>query len=170
MALTREKKQKIIENLKEKIKNQKVIVFTNFKGLKVKDFFGLREELKKIDSEIVVAKKTLVKIAFKENNIEVDEKDLGRELALVFGYKDEISPIKISYKFSCQNENFELLGGIFEREFIGKEQIIELAKLPSKEELLAKLVGGIRAPIFNFVQVLQGNIKGLLYVLTRVKT
>jgi len=66
--------------------------------------------------------------------------------------------------------NLKILGGIFKNEFVEAEKIIELAKLPTREELLARLVGSISAPISNFINVLEANIKGLIYVLTKAKT
>jgi len=66
--------------------------------------------------------------------------------------------------------NLKILGGFLENKFVEAEKIIELAKLPTREELLARLVGSISAPISNFINVLEANIKGLIYVLTKAKT
>lgn len=173
MALTKEQKKKILANLKEKIEKQKVMIFADFTGLKVKDFASLRKKLKKEENEIKVAKKTLIQIALKELKGETlqnfDVQNLRGQVALVFGYRDEISPAKTVYQFGLTNTNLKILGGIFEKNFIQAEKIIELAQLPTKEELLARLVGSISAPISNFVNVLEANIKGLLFALSAIK-
>lgn len=170
MALTREQKQKIIQEVKDKIARQKAMVFVSIENLKAKDLFGLREKLKKADCLLVVAKKTLLNIAFKEKKIDFDKEKIKGQPALVFGFGDEISPAKIAYQFSRKNENLKISGGFFENKFIEAEEVIELAKIPSREALLARIVGSISAPIANFANVLQGNIKGLITVLSKLKT
>jgi len=89
---------------------------------------------------------------------------------LVFGYKDEISLTKIIYQFAEANPNLKILGGFLENQFRTAEEIITLAQLPTKEELLSGLVRSVSAPISNFINVLQGNIKGLIIVLAKAKT
>ena len=169
MALKREQKKNILEKIKEKIDKQKTVVFVAIKGLKAKDIFDLREALKKSNNLLMVAKKTLFGIAFKSKKVKINKNKLEGEIGLVFGFEDEISPAKISYQFSQKNENLKILGGIFENKFIEKERVIELAMLPSKEELYAKVVGTINAPLANFVGILQGNIRSLVYILSNIK-
>jgi len=169
MPLTKEQKKKIIEDLKEKIDKQKSMVFVAIANLKTKDIIDLRKRLKEKDCLLFVAKKTLLKIASQKKNLLIDIKKLEGEIALIFGFKDEISAAKISYQFSLENKNLKILGGIFEDEFIDVEKVIALAKIPSKQELLARLVGTISSPISGFVNVLQGNIKGLIFVLNTIK-
>ncbi|MDO8265140.1 MAG: 50S ribosomal protein L10, partial [Candidatus Parcubacteria bacterium] len=85
---------------------------------------------------------------------------------------DEVMPAKIAYQFSQKNANLKILGGLIESQrgsLLGTEQVIELAKLSSKEELLARLVGSIAAPMSGFANVLQGNIRNLVYVLNAIK-
>lgn len=170
MALTKAQKQKIVEDLKEKIARQKTMIFVDFTGLKVKDLSNLRKKLRAVDSELKVAKKTLLGLVFKKAGLEIEAKKIKGEIALVLGYNDGLSPAKIIYQFSQENPNLKILGGFFEKKFREAEEIITLAQLPAREELLAKLVGTISAPVSNLVNVLQGNIKGLIYVLTKVKT
>jgi large subunit ribosomal protein L10 len=115
-------------------------------------------------------KKTLLKLAFKEKEITaIDPKELKGELGVIFGFKDEITPAKIIYKFSQQHESLpKILGGILENNFKEEQDIVALAKLPSKEELLRKLLGSISNPISALVNILQGNIRGLVYVLGQI--
>jgi len=172
MALTKEQKQKNIKDLKEKVAKQKSMVFVDFTGLGVAKMTELRKEMKVEDCEFKVAKKTLVQLALKDFNKEIAEKvkELQGEIALGFGYKDEIAPFKILGKFSKQNESLKILSGTLEKEFIEQEQAIVLSELPSKQELLAKMVGSISAPVSGFTRVLQGNIRNLVYVLNAIKS
>ncbi|MFC1629651.1 50S ribosomal protein L10 [Patescibacteria group bacterium] len=168
MPQTREQKQQTVEVLKEKIKKQKAIIFVDFTGLKVKNLTGLRNDLKASESEFKVAKRNLIEIALKESKVDINLEELKGEIALVFGYKDQISPSKMVWQFSKKNQNLKILGGFSENKFLKSEEIIELAKLPSREELLARLVGSTKAPISGFVNVLQGNLRNLVYILSQI--
>ncbi len=132
----------------------------------------MRRKLKTAGCALKVAKKTLLGIAFgKDNDIwEKAKENIPGQLAVVFGIKDEIAPAKITEQFTKESENIKILGGIFESRFINKAEVIVLSKIPSREELLAKLVGSIFSPVSGLVNVLQRNIKGLVYVLSKIKT
>ncbi len=169
MPLTKAQKQKILDELKEKIAKQKVMIFADFTGLKVKDLSNLRKKIKAADGEIKVAKKTLLGLAAKSAGLEFETKKIKGEIASVFGYKDEISLAKIIYQFASANPNLKILGGFLENQFRTTEEIITLAQLPTKEELISRLARSVAAPISNFINVLQGNIKGLIYILAKAK-
>ena len=168
MPLNKNQKTKILEDLKEKIAKQKAMVFVDFTGLKVKDISRLRKELKKDKNEMKVAKKTLLNLALKENKLEITKDKLTGEVAMIFGFDDEVSSARIVYQFSKKNSAIKILGGFLENKFKEIEEIVALAQLPSREELLARLVGSIASPMSGFVRVLQGNIKGLVYILSNM--
>jgi large subunit ribosomal protein L10 len=170
MALTKLKKQKIIEELSEKVNKQKVMVFFDFTGLPVKDLSVLRKKMKAVNSELKVAKKTLLGLVLKKAGINLDVKNLRGEIAVVFGYQDELAPVKVGYQFSQENPNLKILTGFFEGQVKNKEEIILLAQLPGRQELLGKLINSINSPLYQLVNVLQANIKGLINILARAKT
>ncbi|MDD4062168.1 MAG: 50S ribosomal protein L10 [Candidatus Pacebacteria bacterium] len=170
MPLTKERKQEIVKDLDGKIKKQKAMVFVNFKGLKMDEISELRGELRKSDAGFTVFKKTLMNVAFKNNEIDIDAKSLKEEVGVVFGFSDPVSPAKIAYNFSKENPNLKIVSGFMDGSAISEEQVLALAKLPTREELLAQLVGTIQAPISGFATVLEGNIKGLIYTLKQVKS
>ncbi len=169
MAKTKEQKQKILEDLKDKIARQKAMVFVGITGLKVKELSDLRKRIKKIEGNLKVAKKTLIEKVFKENKLEFDKKECKEEVGVVFGFKDEILPAKTLYQFSRENDKLKILGGFIENKIKSAEELITLAQLPGREELLAKLVGSIQAPVSNFVYALNYNLKGLIYLLTIIR-
>jgi len=173
MAITREKKAKIIKELKENTDKQKSVIFVNFANLSSKKFFDLRKRLKKEGCVLKVAKKTLLKVTLKNSKIpivKILKEKVPAQLAMVFEFDEENKSPKIVYEFSKENENLKILGGIVENNYFEQEDIIELAQLPTKEVVLARLVGTIIAPVSNFVSVLQGNIKGLLHILINIKS
>jgi len=178
MPLSRSQKKEIIEDLESRLSRQKAVIFTNIQGLKVKDLTKLRKLLKEKGIDYKMVKKTLLKTAFKKtfpaaapDNIgSFDPRNIEGEIAVAFGYKDEILPAKILYKFSIENENLKIAGGIIAQRFFAKEELISLAKLPSREELLAKLAGTIASSFVGFINVLQGNAKKLVYILSNIKS
>jgi large subunit ribosomal protein L10 len=169
MAKTKQEKQEIIKNLEKSLDDQKIMIFANFKGIKNKNFSSLRSDLKSVSSNLTVAKKTLMNKVFENKKINISSDLLKGETAIVFGFGDQTSPAKKVYEFSRNNPEIGIIGGFLDGEFRTTKDIIELAKLPSREILLAKLVGTVQAPIVGLTSVLQGNIKGLVRVLSQIK-
>jgi large subunit ribosomal protein L10 len=157
MALNKTQKTKQIENVKENIVKQKSVVFIDFAKVSSKEMFSLRKNLKEAGCNLKIAKKTLVRIAFGQSNISFWNKiksSIPGQLALVFGFEDEIAPARIANQFGKTNENFKILGGIFETRFIDREKVLALANIPPRNELLGRLVGSIYSPVTSFVRVL----------------
>ena len=142
MPKTKEQKKKIIDKLKEKFEKQKIVLFVDFKGLKVKDLNEFKKKLKESYGEMMVAKKTLLNLASKEKKIPFDVKKLEGQIAVIFGLKDQILPAKIAYQFSKLNEKLKILGGIFEGNLISKN--IKFAIIVSRfnEFISNKLLSG----------------------------
>jgi len=161
MALTKEQKTKQIKSIKDKVsqgpKGCPSILFVDFAKVPSKDMFSLRKNLKEQGCNLKIAKKTLVRIAFGQSNISFWNKIksvIPGQLALVFGTEDEIAPYQITNKFAKDHADLKILGGIFEKKFIDREKALVLASLPTRNELLAKLVGSIYNPVSGFVRVL----------------
>jgi len=157
MALTKEQKTKQIKDVREKISNQKSVVFVDFSKVPSQDMFALRRNLKSEGCNLKIAKKTLVRIAFGQSGISFWNKikaAVPGQLALVLGIEDEIAPARIANKFAKDHESFKILGGIFENRFADREKVLALANLPSRNELLSRLVGSIANPMASFVRVL----------------
>ncbi len=157
MALTKEKKSKALESLKEKIAKQKSVIFADFSKVNSKDLFSLRKKLKEAGCALKIGKKTLIRIAFGQSGISYWNKikaSIPGQLALVFGMEDEIAPARLSNQFAKTNENFKILGGIFESRFIDREKVLVLANLPTRNELLGRLVGSLSSSMTSFVRVL----------------
>jgi len=157
MALTKEQKTKQVNDVREKIANQKSMVFVDFNKVPSKDMFTLRKNLKEQGCNLKIAKKTLVRVAFGQSGISFWNKIkevVPGQLALVLGIDDEIAPARIANDFAKKQENFKILGGIFEKRFIDREKVLVLANLPTRTQLLGRLVGSIYSPVSSFVRVL----------------
>lgn len=163
--LTKQQKIDLVQKLTEKIKAGKVMIFSDYSGTTVAKMKNLRDELRKSGSSYKISKKKLIELAFKNVGVEVDVKSMEGQIGVAIGETDEVSAAKVLAKFSKENDNFKILQGVLENKVISGEKVIALSKLLSREELLAKLVGSINAPVSGFVNVLAGNIRGLVTVL-----
>lgn len=164
-------KQEILQNLTEKVKNAKSIIFAGFNTLTVKDNENLRSQLKQENSEYFVAKKTLMNLALKNNNLEANVRNLDGKVAAVFSYEDEVASAKILGNFRKDKEKSAkvlFLGGLLDGKLLSAEEVDALSKLPSKNELYAKVVGSLNAPVSGFVNVLAGNLRGLVGVIKAI--
>jgi len=165
---TRLQKNEIVKELTKKIKESKSVVFSDFKGLPVKEMMALRRELRSEGVDMKVAKKTLISIALKDAGVDVDARKLEGQITVAISSQDEVTVAKILAKAAKANENLKIVGGLLGMKELSKEEVVALSNLPSKEQLLAKLVGTINAPVSGFVNVLAGNIRGLVNVLKSV--
>jgi large subunit ribosomal protein L10 len=163
--LTRQKKEELVKKLASQVKTGKVMIFSDFTGTTVAKMKNLRDELRKTGSTYKITKKKLIERSFREAGIEIDSNKMEGQLGVAIGQEDEVSAAKVLAKFAKENSNFKILEGVLEKKLISVEEVMALSKLPSKEELLAKFVGTINAPVSGFVNVLAGNIRGLLTVL-----
>jgi large subunit ribosomal protein L10 len=170
MPKTREQKRTILKDLADKIAKAKLIIFTKYSGLTVKENEDLRSKLRQENNEYYVAKKTLFGLALKDKAIDgLDVKKFAGQVAAVFGYSDEVASAKIVDQFKKDQEGkIEFIGGILENKYINAAEVANLAKLPSKQELYAKIVGSIKAPVSGFVNALAGNIRNLAGVLKAI--
>jgi len=168
MAISRQKKAEIIKDLEDKLSRHKAAVFVDYSGLGVGTMENIRKELREEGIDMKIAKKTLLSIVLEKLSINVDTKSLSGQVAVVLGYGDELAPAKIMSRFAKELENLKVLGGIFEKRFIPVDNVKELASIPSREELLAKMVGSMQAPMSGLVNVMQGNIRGLMQVLNAI--
>ncbi|MFZ5982621.1 MAG: 50S ribosomal protein L10 [Patescibacteria group bacterium] len=165
---TKSQKEQLVKDLTSKLKNSKGVVFSDFTGLSVKNMTELRRALRAEGIEIQVLKKTLITLALKDAGIELDANKMEGQLAIAVSDQDEVATAKIIAKFAKASENLKIVGGLLGKEILSKEEVSDLAKLPSKEELLAKLVGTIKAPVSGFVNVMAGNLRGLVNVLKAI--
>jgi len=169
--ITKDKKKELVKDLVDKLKKQKTVVFFDYTGLKVEQFQELRGKLREQGIDCQVIKKTLIDLALEKAGLKIPDKikKMPGQVALVLGYEDEVIPAKILYDFAKANEEVKIITGIVQGDYLENEAIISLAQLPSKQELLSKLVGSISGPVYGLVNVLQGNLRKLVYILKSCK-
>lgn len=169
MAVTRQKKEQILKELTDNFKKAKSVVFSQYTGTNVKNMRDLRKKLREKKVAFKVAKKTLMKIAAKDAGFpEIPGDFMEGPVGLAFAMEDNIAPAKTLYEFGKTAETVKIIGAIFEGKFIDAAQAKEIAMLPGREVLLAKLVGCLNAPISGFHAVLHGLMRNFVYALSEV--
>jgi large subunit ribosomal protein L10 len=170
MPITKAQKSAVLDELKTGMKEAKSVVFSNFKGVSVKDTGDLRKELRDAGAKYKVAKKTLIEIAAKEIGIDKIPKEyLEGAVSVIFSMEDEIAAARIVHNFAKKVEGVSLVGAIFEGKLLSLAETKALATLPGKTELLSKLVFVLKSPISGFHGVLNNTMASFVRVLDAVK-
>ncbi len=165
----RPEKVAMIAELKETMKNAKGAVLTDYRGIKVAQDTKLRRKMREAGVEYLVIKNNMASIAAKEAGIEGLDNYLKGPLAMVSSAKDPVAPAKLISEFIKENRIMEIKGGLVEGKVIDAEAVKALASLPPREVLIARLLGSMQSPITGLVNVLQGNIRNLVYTLEAVR-
>ena len=166
---TKKEKEPVVQEIKEKLQASKGVVLTDYRGLNVSAITELRRNLRAAGVEYKVVKNTLTSIAAKELGIEDIDTYLSGPTAIAYGLEDAVAPAKVIAEFAKNHKELEIKAGLLEGKVIGVDQIKALANLPSREVLLAKLLGSMQSPLYGMANVLQGNIRNLVYVLDAVR-
>jgi large subunit ribosomal protein L10 len=168
MAITRKKKEELVAEITEKIKGAKSIVFADYRGLTVEEINQVRTALRKEGVAMKVVKQNLFNIAATQAGAEIDTTSLkDHPVAYVFG-DDEVVPAKTIHEFSKKFSSLEMVGGALNGKSISMDQLKALANMPSREELYGRLVGSLASPLRGIQSVLQGNLRGLVSILSQV--
>ncbi len=167
--MARPEKEAVVKELTDKFSSAKSLVITDYLGLNVAEMTELRSKLREAGVEFKVVKNTLATIA--ANDVEMEEMTeyFSGPTAIAFGEDDAVSPAKVLVEFAKDHEVLEIKAGLLNGEMISKEKVESLAEIPSREELLAKAFASMKAPLTGLVNVLQGNIRGLVQVLNQIK-
>jgi len=171
MPLSKQQKEDIVQEMTELMKNAKSIVFADYQGLSVKDLKDLRGKMKEQGVNFQVAKKTLIRISAKNAglDVEIPNSILEGPVGAAFSMNDEISAAKLIHTFGKKNKNLKLRGSILEGKVLSIADTQALAQLPSREELIAKLLYVIKSPISGFHGVLNNTIASFVRALNAVK-
>ena len=153
-------KKPVLEEISAQVEGAQCVLLVNYSGLTVAQDTQLRKELREAGVHYKVYKNTLVRRAAQEVGIEQfnDELLVGTN-AIAFGYEDPVAPARILKKFIETHPKMKLKMGVVEGEFYDEAKIMELANIPSREELIAKLLGSLKAPVSNFVYLVDAIAK-----------
>lgn len=190
---TKAKKIKVVEELSEKVAKAKSLVFTNYQGLTHHQLETLKKELRKVDAELIVAKNSLLTLALKkvskdekvsnvsnggsknapsdtfDTSASFDTSHLTGPTATLFAYSDVIAPLKALAKSIKELKRPEIKFGILDGKVVNADQVNKLSILPSKEVLIAQVVGGIKSPLFGLHRALNWNIQKFVMTLSAIQ-
>ena len=140
-------KKEEVSKLAEQMKDSKLILLADYRGINVSDVTGLRTELRNIGADYKVIKNNITRRALAECGLEGLDEQLEGPTAVIMTKEDYLEPTKVIYNFTKNNDFYKIKGGVIEGKVMTAEEIITLAKLPSRQELLSMLAGGLLASI-----------------------
>ncbi|MFM1539009.1 50S ribosomal protein L10 [Helcococcus bovis] len=162
-------KQQVVSEIKDAIQNSKSVVVVEYRGLNVEQVSDLRNKYRAEGVSYKVYKNTMVKIALEELGYEGFEEYLAGPNGFVFSNEDMVAGPRITVNFAKENEKLVVKAGLLDGKVVDAEDVKALAKLPTREVLVAQVLGGLNAPIAGFANVLQGTLRQVVYALNAVK-
>ncbi len=167
MALSRQKKEQVLQAYADRLRRSQVMIWANYQGLTMPQISDLRRQLRGASSETVVVKNTLMRLALEQANLPVDsEIMLGGPRVVTFVYDNIADAAKMVTGFARANEAvFQIKGGLVNGQVVGADQVQALTLLPPREVLLARVVGGIQSPLSGLVGTLAAIVRGIVNVL-----
>lgn len=168
--VTKAKKTETVDYLKKALENAKLAIVSDYQGTTVSELTGLRREIQKAGGDLTIAKNTLIKKSIEGTNIaeQLDNLLLG-PTALVYTDGDPVPVSKALIETVKKLKKTKIKGGILEGKKISENELKAVAELPSKEVLIAKMLGSLNAPAQNIVYALSGVSRNLVYVLDAVR-
>lgn len=166
--MNRQEKSLFIERLKQDFSSSEAAFLVSYKGTSVSKLESLRKDLRSKGARLQVAKMRLVKRAVEGLDSEVVSPMLQEQLCLVFAPNESPDIAKVLADFAKKNESLSLVGGCLGAKGLDKDAVMALAKLPSREQLLAQVCGTLQAPISGFVSVLSQQLSRLVNVLDAI--
>jgi large subunit ribosomal protein L10 len=162
-------KKKIVDNLNTRLSKSVIVILADYKGLDVTTINSLRRKLREENIEFQVVKNSLLNRASEETDVNLIKDYFKGPSAVALSYDDPVAPAKILSDFAKDHDSLEIKVGVMDGKVLELSEIKALSVLPSREELLAKLLGTLNAVPESFVRTLNEIPKKLLYVLSAVK-
>jgi len=159
-----------VEEIKEVIAKAKVAIVSDYRGLSVADITNLRRRLQKEDGDYTVVKNTLAKLAIKDTQFEGLEEFLKGPSAIAFGFGDEVAPAKVILKYLKEaKKTNEVKGGVLDGKVITAKDVRAISDLPSKPELIAKIMGSLSSPAQGLTNTVNGVARALVIAMEEVR-
>ena len=166
MALTRQEKEQMLQEYGEKLQRAQVLIWADYRGTTVSQIQDLRGQLRSVGAEAMVVKNTLMRLALEKAELPVPSDAMAGPSAVTFVYDDVTAAAKVVAGFASANDRvFRIKGGMAGGKVIDVAQVATLTTLPSREVLLARVLGGIQAPVSGLVGTLAAVMRGFMTVL-----
>ncbi len=165
MAISKEKKEKIVADLGEKFFRSQALIMTDYRGLKVEEMRTLRNRLREESCGYHVVKNSLVKLAMEKVGLPFEETLFAGPTAIGFCYGDVVAPAKALANYAQETKTLAIRGGLMGSQVFSAGEIISLSQLPSRDELLAQIITQLQSPLVGLVNVLSDSLRALVYLL-----
>ncbi len=165
MAISREKKTELLKEYKDILKNKQGYFLVRSDNIDTATVTNLKMELKDNNADFKVLKNTIFKIALQDTDQPVEVQDFNGATAVIYFDQDPTTPAKLVRNVQKESEQMNTKGGVFKGDFLTEEKVMQLAEIPSRDELLGMLVGSMSAPLTGFMNAVTGNVKGLTVAL-----
>lgn len=163
-------KNEKIDEIKEVVAKAKVAIVSDYRGLSVAEITDLRRKLQEEKGDYTVVKNTLAKIAIKNTPFEGLEEFLNGPSAIAFGFEDEIAPAKIILKYlKEEKKDNQVKGGVLDGKIISAEEVKAISSLPSKPELIGKIMGSLNSPAQGMANTFNGVARALVCAMNEVR-
>ena len=159
------KKVDTVAELTEVLSRSRLTILADYRGLSVSDMQNLRTQLRPLNAEVRVAKNTLARRAAQQNEMDALAPELVGPMAIVTAFDDPVQPAKVVSDFARTSRILQIKAGMLEGQLLRADQVEALASLPSRDVVIARVVGGLASPLYGIVGVLAAPIRSLLYVL-----
>ena len=164
MAITRDRKEMLVEQYKELLAQSQGIILTDYRGMRVQEMQQMRRSVRDAECDVHVVKNRLMKLALTDADLTVPDEWLIGPTAIAF-CRSDVPPVAKMLTELSDDVSLAIKGGILEAEILSTEQVDALAKLPSREVLLANVLGTINAPATQMAGVVASGIRQVLNVL-----
>jgi large subunit ribosomal protein L10 len=163
--MLRQKKEKVVSQLKDKLSQAKSLFLTDFTGLNVEEMTELRRSFTQKKVEYKVAKNSLIRLAVQQTGFDGISDHLEGPTGLVFGYDDPALPARVLYDFKKKIEKPQIKVFWMEGRLFGEEELERLARLPSREFIFGQILMNLNFPITNFIGTLEGVLRNFIGVI-----
>ncbi len=165
MAISREKKERIVADLVEEFSRSQALIMTDYRGLKVEEMRTLRNRLREESCGYHVVKNSLVKLAMEKAGLPFEETLFAGPTAIGFCYEDVVAPAKALVGYAKETKTLSIRGGLMGSQIIREGEMISLSQLPTRDKLLAQMIAQLQAPLVGLVSVLSDGLRTLIYLL-----
>jgi large subunit ribosomal protein L10 len=172
MAFTRQRKEETVATLCQQLSELKLMVLTDYRGLTVAEVSELRANLRSEGISYQVTKNTLLRLAVKNTEAlaDIDPTTFTGPMALAISTTDDIAPARVVFQYAKQHSALDIVGAVTgDGQVLTPAEVKALATLPTREQLLAQVVGSIAAPLSGLVGVMGANVRGIVTVLNALK-
>ncbi len=167
--MKKEQKETTINQLRDELGKSQAVFVTDYMGLNVEKITQLRKSVKDAGGNYKVVKNTLLERASKDLPAHLLEDSFAGPTAVAMAFKDPVAIAKILVNFAKENEKLQIQTGVLGRQVLNADDVQALAKLPGREELLARMLSSLNAPATKFVGVFAAVLRQLLYVLSAIE-